>query len=217
MDEACASGRLLHLFGNTIHYMIYRSLLLIALICAIGANAQETKSDPGVEWRETVKEVLRFTAKSDEGNIRLVIELIKPDENSLKEIKNSKGDTIGYSLKGERLPERFWHGCTLISKFDLFWDGKRIDIPQRFWRDLAGFRIQASPLDPEKLPAAMHSKAMDFLAGLNQPHVILSADGNTVLIEWGRGEECDGHSTIRWIISKSGTILRHRHTPPHEC
>ena len=164
-----------------------------------------------------MKEVLRFTAKSEEGNIRLVVELIKPGDDALKEIKDSNGDTIGYSLKGERLPERFWHGCSLISKFELIWDGKRIDIPQRFWRDLAGFRIEVSPLDPEKLPADMHWKARDFLEGLEQPHVILSADGNTVLIEWGRGEECDGHSTIRWIISKSGTILRHRHTPPHDC
>ncbi len=22
---------------------------------------------------------------------------------------------------------------------------------------------------------------------------------------------------LRWIVSKSGTVLRHRHCPPHEC
>ena len=45
----------------------------------------------------------------------------------------------------------------------------------------------------------------------------LSAEVGTVLIEWERPEECDSHSTIRWIISKSGVVLRHRHCPPHEC
>jgi hypothetical protein len=44
----------------------------------------------------------------------------------------------------------------------------------------------------------------------------LSAEGGTVLIEWGRDEECDSSSTIRWIVSKSGTMLRHRNCPPHE-
>ena len=37
------------------------------------------------------------------------------------------------------------------------------------------------------------------------------------IIEWERPEECDSHSTIRWIVIKSGVVLRHRHCPPHEC
>lgn len=41
------------------------------------------------------------------------------------------------------------------------------------------------------------------------------ADGGTVLIQWDRPEECDGRSTIRWIVSKSGTVLRHRYEAPH--
>jgi hypothetical protein len=197
--------------------MIHRFVLLLTLFCAMGLEAQEAKPDSGPDWSQTIKEVLRFTAKSEQGDIRLAVELIKPEGDSLKEIKDSKGDTIGYSFKGERLPERFWPGCTMISKFELFWDGKRLEVPRRFWGDLAGFRIEVSSLDPEKMKGEMHWKATEFLAALSQPRVILSADGGTVLIEWGRGEECDGHSTIRWIVSKSGIILRHRHTPPDEC
>jgi mRNA interferase RelE/StbE len=26
----------------------------------------------------------------------------------------------------------------------------------------------------------------------------------------------DSHSTIRWIVSKSGVVLTHRHSPPYE-
>jgi hypothetical protein len=43
--------------------------------------------------------------------------------------------------------------------------------------------------------------------------VFLSAEGGTALIEWERPEECNSHSTIRWIVSKSGVILRHLTLP----
>jgi hypothetical protein len=38
----------------------------------------------------------------------------------------------------------------------------------------------------------------------------------TATIEWERAGECDSSSTIRWIISKSGTVIRHHHWPPHD-
>lgn len=76
-----------------------------------------------------------------------------------------------------------------------------MNLPKRFWNDLSLFPIQnhqSTILNLQSLPS-------------------LSAEGGTVLIEWVRPEECDSRSTIRWIVSKSGAVLRHRHCPPHEC
>ena len=105
----------------------------------------------------------------------------------------------------------------MLTRFDLTWDGKAMKIPERFWNDLPGFRIETSTLDPEELKPDLQWKALQFLERLRQPRLSLSAEGGTVLIEWDRPEECDSRSTIRWIVSKSGTVLRHRHCPPHEC
>ena len=90
-------------------------------------------------------------------------------------------------------------------------------IPERFWSDLAGLDIETSTLDPAQLKSDLQWDAKKFLEALRQPRVMLSAEGGTALIEWVRAEECNGVSTIRWIIGKSGTVLRHRHEPPHEC
>jgi hypothetical protein len=115
------------------------------------------------------------------------------------------------------MPYPFHPGSTLLTRFDLTWDGKAMNIPERFWNDLPGLRIQTSPLVPENLDPKIQWEAYEFLENLDQPRISLSAEGGTALIEWARPEECDSSSTIRWIISKSGTVLRHRHCPPHEC
>jgi hypothetical protein len=201
-------------FGRIFYLVNTRLSFLLLLLCIVRAIAQDS-AEP--DWWPTVEEVSHFTAKSEDGNITLTVELTKPDEDSLTPQVAANGDTVGYTLNGEKLPERFWPGCALISRFELSWDGKRIDIPKRYWRDLAGFRIQTSSLKPDSLEPSLHWKAGQFLADLDQPRVTLSADGGTIMIQWGRPEECDGHSTIRWIIDRSGTILRHRHTPPHDC
>jgi hypothetical protein len=143
--------------------------------------------------------------------------LEKPTEERVQVIKNAEGVVTGYSIDGKRLPERFWPGCAIIKKFELEWEGKAIKIPERFWSDLAGFRIQNSPLKPEELPAERRFEGEQFLASLEKPRVYISADGGTILIERDRPEECDGRSTIRWMLSKAGAVMRHRHTPPHDC
>lgn len=178
-----------------------------------GASAAESRED----WWELVKEdTLHFTAKSEEGNLTLEVELEMPPEDELSETKGLDGEMSGYKWRGEILPTRFWPGCSLIKTFDFKWDGKPIVIEKRFWRDLAGFVIQTVPQKPALLPDEGW-RYNEFLAGLRQPRVMLSAEGGTALIEWERPEECDSRSTTRWIISRSGAVLRHRHEPPHEC
>ena len=146
----------------------------------------------------------------------LKVELERPEEEGLVELPQVAGQYAGYSYKGEKLPLRFWPGESLIKKFDLEWDGERIGIERRFWRDLAGFVIQTVPHKPALRPENGWNY-QEFLNRLRQPRVMLSAEGGTALIEWVRPEECDSSSTVRWIISRSGTVLRHRHEPPHGC
>lgn len=189
------------------------AMLTVLIPILSPANPQELSES----WWEAVTEELTYQATSDDGKAVLDVELVKPEENKLVEIKDNDQVTVGYSIEGKRLPEGYWPGRTLIKKFHLVWDGREITIPQRFWDDLPGFRIQRSPLVMESLPPGQQHAAFEFLARLEQPRLIVSADGGTLLIEWTRPEECDARSTIRWIIGRSGTILRHRHSPPDGC
>lgn len=169
-------------------------------------------------WRDTVSVVTSCTVKPEydgPGDATLHVELYTPGEDELEKIRNEKGKVTGYKRDGVQLPPRYWPGQTLIRKFELEWDGQKIEIPARFWADLAGFQIQQSSLKLGDVPNEQRYAATRFLQHLDKPRIRVSADEGTVLIEWGRPEECDSHSTIRWIVSKSGTVLRHRTTPPH--
>jgi hypothetical protein len=202
-------------------YMKRRSFLSLSALSAVSIPAVKAAEDaeaPDARWFETInREALRYKAVSDEGKLVLQVELIQPAAQEVTEIKDEKGELRCYRFRGKDLPSRYWPGCSLLTRFDLTWDGKAMNIPGRFWNDLPGLQIETSTLDPETLKPELQWKARQFLDQLEQPRVILSADGGTVLIEWVRPEECDSRSTIRWIISKSGTVLRHRHEPPHEC
>lgn len=113
-------------------------------------------------------------------------------------------------------PESRW--STVIRLFKLTWEGQDIPIPARFWNDLDHFAIESYPeADLKQIPKDKQYQVEKELARLRKPRVYLSAESGTALIEWVRNEECDSHSTIRWIVSKSGIVLRHRHEPPHYC
>lgn len=194
-----------------------RSFLSLSALSAVPVVAKAADAAPEPDWHETInRDVLKFTATTDDRKITLQVELILPAEDEVTEAKDEKGEFRAYQYKGKDMPERFWPGQSLLTRFDLTWDGKAMKIPERFWNDLPGFRIETSTLTPETLKPELQWKAEKFFEGLRQPRVSLSAEGGTVLIEWERPEECDSHSTIRWIVSKSGVVLRHRHCPPHE-
>lgn len=117
---------------------------------------------------------------------------------------------------GQKDPESPW--STFIRVFKLTWNGQEIAIPQRFWNDLDHVRLEDYPkAEISKVPAEKREIFNEQLGQLQRPRLILSAESGTVLIEWRRGEECDSHSIIRWIVSKSGVVLRHRHEPFHLC
>lgn len=111
-----------------------------------------------------------------------------------------------------------YHWNDRISRFDLRWEGRAIAIEDRFWNDLQGLLIETFPDHViAKVPDDQKWDLAAALEKLFQPRLVLSEDKGTVLIEWTIPQECDSRSTIRWIISKKGTVLRHRDTPFHEC
>ncbi len=185
-------------------------------ISGLAAPANAMAADVQEAWWEHVENVLRFTAKSEERNLTLGVELEIPREGDLVKLPSVDEEYAGYSYRDEKLPLRFWPGEALIKKFDLKWDGEVVKIEKRFWRDLAGFVIQTVPNKPA-LREGDSGRYHEFLTGLLQPRIMLSAEKGTALIEWDRPEECDGRSTVRWIISRSGTVLRHRYEPFHDC
>ena len=193
-----------------------RSFLSLSALSAVPVAARAADEEDG--WWETINEdALEFKAVAEEGKITLQVELMRPAEHEVTEVLDEKGEHRCYQYKGKDQPYPFRPGVNLVKRFDLTWDGKAMQIPERFWNDLPDLRIATSTLNPETLKPEIRWKAERFLENLRQPHVSLSAEGGTVLIEWVRPEECDSRSTIRWIVSKSGTVLRHRHCPPHEC
>jgi hypothetical protein len=195
-----------------------RAFLSLSALSAVPLVAQEANDAPEPNWHETVvSDALKFMAVTENETITLQVELIRPTEEEITESKDEQGQHRCYQYKGKDQPYPFHPGSTILTRFDLTWDGNAMNIPERFWTDLPDLRIETSTLKPEKLAPDLHWKAEQFLDNLRQPRVSLSADGGTVLIEWERPEECDSHSIIRWIISKSGAVLRHRLCPPHEC
>lgn len=193
-----------------------RSFLSLTALSAVPGAAQAAEDAP--DWHDTVnREGLTFKAVTEDGKITLQVELIRTAENEVTTTKDESGGILNHRYRGKDQPYPFYPGCTLLTRFDLTWDGKAMEIPKRFWDDLPDLRIETSTLDLAKVPPKHHWQAVEFLERLRQPRIYLSAEGGTVLIEWERSEECDSHSTLRWIVSKSGTVLRHRHCPPHEC
>ncbi len=188
-----------------------RKFLAVAALGPSAALAAEGKGEAPYEtWWNAVESPDEFTAESGEGDVSLMVVLFRPPGEAVKEVKDKDGST-SYQYDGKKLPERYWPGESLLKKFELRWSGKTVGIDPRFWSDLAGLKIQDSLFRVEDISPDHVGAYFDFLGKLQQPRLTFSADRGTVLIEWKRSEECDSHSVIRWIVSRSGTVLRHRH------
>jgi|GEM_PF-2779291 len=211
-------------------------LLALSPFAASWTKAQEESGEAKKErfTYEDIQVVTRFTARSEEseagpeGELRLEVELLVLEEGQIEERRTPNGpeekrrtgqdEKITYFYQGKQLPVDCWGYRSFIKKFDFFWGKQQIEIPRRFWEDLCRFRIETVQIDSRKLSSRELFELNEFKGSLMRPRVFLSAEGCTALIEWERREDgCDSHSTTRWMISKSGTVLRHRHAPPHEC
>lgn len=183
---------------------------LAAPAAPLTAAAMDPADDPVELWWPMVNEVEHFRAVSSEGRLVLEVTLARPGEEELDEVREA-GALVGYSLRGRPLVSGFTPGITVITAFDLRWDDRPTPVPDRFWNDLAGFRLQVLAVDPETLDLAQRTRAEACRAELDHPRIVLSADEGTALIEWNRPDKLGLRSTFRWVVSKSGTVLRHRH------
>lgn len=185
-------------------------------VASLTAAEDPPIDDPMDLWWPMVTDLDEFTAVSPEGRLALTVALSRPGEEELAPIEED-GVVVGYSLAGRRLLAGFRPGIAVVAGFELLWDGHEVSIPPRFWSDLAGFRIQTLAVDMGMLDLAQRAQAERCLADLDQPRVVLSADQGTAMIEWSRRERGDVCSTYRWVVSRSGTVLRHRHRLPQAC
>jgi hypothetical protein len=178
---------------------------------AVPLRAVESSSKTAeTNWWETVEEKLTHEAQSKDGSLRLRVKLITPEDVTARTIGQGDSEETRYEWEGKLLPADFYPGRNLLRTFQFTWDDRAMVIPERFWKDLSGFEVETSTLDPETVLIEDQLSAREFVDALLQPRLTPSADGGTAMIEWQRSEDCDSRSTIRWLISRSGAVMRHR-------
>ncbi len=208
-----------------------RSFLTIASATPIGLGVSsyahvpeewETKRDEArAQWQEHEEASYAGTFESCEGLLRLEVALIDENDKLTEEtIQTPEGEETRYSFEGEHLQRWLYPMAGIIKRFRFFWDGKEISVAKRFWNDFGGCRINRCTLDRQSIASDLCEVFKVYQNDLDAPKVILSADGGTALIEWViiDTDACCGHrATMRWIISRSGHVMRHRHTTPNPC
>lgn len=181
----------------------------------------EEKPEKKSRFADKIKEVTRYTALSDYGDMRLEVELLALRKDQLEErpVKGSTYGEISFYYQGKELPCDIQPSrASVITKFDVFWGKDHIKIPKRFWEDLSSFDIQTVPIDSGELAPLERRELEEFEKSLRRPRVFMSAKDKTALIEWAKTDDYFGDSTMRWIVSRDGEVLRHRYQPPtHRC
>lgn len=186
------------------------------------ADERATIGDKALaQWQEHEEAVHSGTFKSSEGLLRLEVALIDENDDVKEEtIQTPDGEEIRYTFRGEHLPRWLHPHNGIIKCFHFFWDGREIPVAKRFWNDFGGCHITHCAVDQKTIAPDLSEDFKNYLNDLDAPKVILSADGGTALIEWriiDTGACCGHRATMRWLISKSGHVMRHRHTTPSAC
>lgn len=202
-----------------------RTFLTLASATPVGllhANpADDALEKLRADWREATISKSSATVHSVEGELRLEVALIDENDKVTEEtIKTEYGNESVFSFQGTKLPRGLGPHSGIIKSFKFFWNDKEIPIEKRFWNDFGGCHIEQTTIKRDRLPEIQQYQFDQFLEGLDGPKVVLSADKGTALIEWSiiDTDACCGHrATVRWMISKSGSVMRHRHTTPGAC
>jgi hypothetical protein len=201
----------------------FLSLASATPVAASGLRAepQNNAESARTAWEETVVRRSSGTFISLEGDLRLEVALITADDKVTEETaKGDDGPETRYTFQGETLPRWLKPTDGILKQFRFTWNGREIPVAKRFWNDFGGCLIESTALKKSQIPEELHPEFDKFLEELGGPKVILSADGGTALIEWRilDTDACCGHrATVRWIIGKSGAVMRHRHTTPSLC
>ncbi len=209
-----------------------RSFLALASIAPIGLahSAEEEKLSTRQQkietardmWYEKTVRVKSGVFTSMDGSLRLEVALIDEEKDPVEEktVQTEDGEMTIYSFKGEELPRWVRPEQGVIKSFRFFWNDKEIPIQKRFWNDFGGCSIDKFPDELKHVDDDLQFEFDDFFENLNGPKVILSADGGTALIQWNIQDTkgcCGSYSDVRWMISKKGYIMRHRHDLPSMC
>lgn len=208
-----------------------RSFLALASIAPIGLahtaeeekiSALQKKIEAAREmWQEKIIRVKSGVFTSIDESLRLEVALIdENDQVEEKTIQTEDGELTIYRFNGEELPRWIQPEHGVIKSFRFFWNDKEIPIPKRFWNDFGGCAIEKLSIDDQKIDAELQYEFDTFIENLDGPKVILSAVGGTALIQWNIQDTsgcCGSRSDVRWMISKKGYIMRHRHNLPSMC
>lgn len=192
------------------------------VVPAISMAAQVSTEGPDLwtRWSEKLEQPSESVFQSAEGRLRLEVSLIREEETTSETYKEGDSEFVRYSFGDRRLPDNLHPSDGVLKTFRFFWDGKEIQVPDRFWKDVGGFRLEKCSFAGEKLTPEETLQVEEWTANLLCPQVILSADGGTAMVEWPiiDTHACCGHqATLRWLISRGGHVMRHRHTMPNPC
>lgn len=144
-----------------------RTFLALSALNTVPAVARAEEPEHDATWEQTInRDALKFEAVADGGDITLQVELIRPPIEEVTAVKSENGEIICFQYKGKDQPYPFRPGCTVLTRFDLTWDGKAIRIPQRFWNDLPDLRIHTSTLDPEAIAPELQGVARAAWSGV---------------------------------------------------
>ncbi|WP_050029710.1 hypothetical protein [Verrucomicrobium sp. BvORR034] len=192
------------------------------VVPAISMAVQDPAESPDLwtRWSEKLERPTDSVFQSTEGRLRLEVSLIREEETTSETYKVGDSEFVRYSFGDRRLPDTLHPTDGVLKTFRFYWDGQEIKVPDRFWNDVGGFRLEKCTFVEAKLAPAETLQVEEWNAGLLHPQVVLSADGGTAMVEWSiiDTDACCGHqATLRWLISRSGHIMRHRHTTPNPC
>ena len=132
----------------------------------------------------------KLTVVSPDESASLTVTLEEFEIEKLRRVEDREGNVREAWLGSRRLPvDLLWRRPTLISSFELRIDGQRVEVPARFWNDLAGLSLEKLIINRPVKTEEDEWELEEFVRQLPGPRVVRSADGGTVLVTWVRPEE----------------------------
>ena len=142
-----------------------------------------------------VREELPGVERAPEDRLELDVAIQILDENQVEEIKAAHEDEWPrFKHAGKLLPDGFYPGSSMITRFALNWGGRDVPVEPRFWDDLSGMWLRrlVLPQNPPQDPAKRWEHEIEIYfqrQELRSPSLSLSDHGGTALISWPRPEE----------------------------
>lgn len=160
---------------------VFHSFLFGALISASYADIE----------RFSLEDTDTLTIKSEDGSATLRVSVERLDRDKIKTVEKGEEFSVWYGKR--QMPFDVLLIPTLIKGFDLTIDGKKVNIPENFWKDIGGFQLRKLIVDPKRPVKTPEDEfaVEEFLADNDRSFPTLSRtpQGSTILITWVRPEE----------------------------